>query len=164
SGTGTAKKYAITYNAASGNQTLTALWTMLTENGGGGSATTYDSDSFTRSNTSSSSSIATGWGHASSGSSWAATIILGTPQYQISSNKGTISSSGSASAVYTILGTGTQSNGEGLVRVTVGSSLATNTQAVVFRQTAPGTDYRARINNGTTFAITKRVSTVDTDL
>jgi hypothetical protein len=156
-GTGSVLRYAITYNAASDNQTLTIQWVMLTDNGTSGGLTTYSIDSFTRAN-------AASWGSASDGTSgaWVQTIVQGAPTVSILSNKGNVTSTNSAIMV-SILGTQTQANAEALVRWSV-SNLAADTVSLLLRATASNTFYRVGVSGGTNLGFTRRVSGTDTSI
>jgi hypothetical protein len=158
-GTGTVQKYALTYNAASANQTLTITWTLLTDNGGSGSTSNYTVDTFTRANQ-------TNWGATSDGTSgsWTQTTVSGSPTWNITSNKGVTSNSAVTSIGLALLNTpAAQANADVVVRVQT-SNTGTNTIAAVLRALSTTTFYRASLTSGTTYAITKRVSGVDTDL
>ncbi len=95
-------------------------------------------DTFTRANTTASTTITSGWGTASDSETWASAGA--TTTWQISSNEGT--ATGSSAPAYALLGSGTTGNDDAKVRFKI-----TNTSdavAILLRYSGTGNHYRFR--------------------
>lgn len=112
-----------------------------------------DQDTFTRAN-------ASGWGTASSGSTWATST--GSPTLSTASNEG--HATGITAMAAMALGSVTSANAEGLVRVKTNNTSSTR-MGVMLRQTASNTFYHSRLSsNANNMTISKVVSGTNTDL
>jgi hypothetical protein len=119
-------------------------------------------DTFTRANRAANTLVATGWGTASDGETWA--TPTGSGSFAITSNEGTITSC--TVMTFVQLGSNTLVDCEVLARVTMNSTNYTMV-GVTMRQTSSNTTYRVRINSAVPsqgFSINKTVAGTSTTL